>query len=354
MGPAQTDTTDPAAWAAALDVPLEAVELYRHSDVIDLHIDSFIWSRILGYDLSARHRWTPTGRRYLGQVDIPRALEAGLTGGMWSITTNPFRSASARRRAFSKNLTRLKSVLDRDHRVGHVRNVAEYRAARAEGRHGAFIAIQGANALSAAGDLDLLSGGDVVRITLVHMTSSAWGETSSPFNRLSRIRGLSDLGREFVRACDERRILVDLAHISPRGFWDAVAVHDPSLPLIVTHTGVNAVKPIWRNLDDDQIRAVADTGGCVGVILHELFLGGDPPSVEDVADHIEHIADVGGEDAPAIGTDLDGMVVPPRDLRGYSQFPRLVAVLLQRGWGADRITKVLGANALRTIEAARG
>ncbi|KAA0233142.1 MAG: hypothetical protein JJLCMIEE_02732 [Acidimicrobiales bacterium] len=353
MGPTQTDTSDAAAWASALDVPEEAVELYRRCDVIDLHIDSFIWSRILGYDLRARHRWTPTGRRYLGQVDIPRALDANLTGGMWSITTNPFRPASARRRAFTKNLTRLKSVLDSDDRVSRVRNVAEYRAARAEGRHGAFIAIQGGNALSAVSDLDLCQG-DVVRITLVHMTTSAWGETSSPFNRLSRIRGLTDLGREFVTGCNEKRILVDLAHISPQGFWDAVEVHDPSQPLIVTHTGVNAVKQIWRNLDDDQIRAVADSGGCVGVILHELFLGGDPPTVEDFADHVEHLANVGGADLPAIGTDLDGMVTPPSDLRGHAHLPRLVAVLLRRGWDTDRIRKVLAGNALRTISALRG
>src|SRR5947209_4368501 len=88
-------TSDPGAWAAALDVPVEAVELYRASDVIDLHLDSFIWTRILGYRLDLVHRRAPLGRRYVWQVDVPRARSGGLTGGIWSITTNPFRPASA-------------------------------------------------------------------------------------------------------------------------------------------------------------------------------------------------------------------------------------------------------------------
>ena len=135
--------------------------------------------------------------------------------------------------------------------------------------------------------------------------------------------------------------------------WAAVGGHDDSQPLVVPHTGVNGVHPIWRNLDDDQIRAVADTGGCIGVILHGMFLGAQP-TAEAVADHVEHIADVGGEDLPAIGTDLDGMVVPPRDLRGYAQFPRLVAALMRRSWSPESIHKVLGGNALKTIEKIRG
>ncbi len=344
---------DTTTWASSLGVPVEAVELYRQSEVFDLHIDSFIWTRVFGYDLSTRHRRTPTGRRYLGQVDIPRAIDGGLTGGMWSITTNPFRSAEGRQRALAKNLDRLKKLLAADANVRHVRTVAEYRAARAEGRHGAFIAIQGGNALRATDFEPLLANGDVVRVTLVHLTTSALGETSAPFNRAGRTTGLTERGREFVACCNQYRILVDLAHASPQCFWDAVEIHDPSRPLIVTHTGVSGVHPMWRNIDDDQLRAIAGTGGCVGVILQESFLGGRTSTVETVADHVEHIAKVAGEDTPAIGTDLDGLVVPPRDLRGHAELPRLVATLMQRGWDGDRIGKVLGGNALRTIEAER-
>ncbi len=75
-----------------------------------------------------------------------------------------------------------------------------------------------------------------------------------------------------MRRLNEKRIFVDLAHISKRGFWDAVEVHDKSQPLMVTHTGVSGVYEHWRNLDDDQLRAIADSGGTIGVMYQSSFL----------------------------------------------------------------------------------
>jgi len=217
------------------------------------------------------------------------------------------------------------------------------------------VGIQGGNALTAsAEDLDLLGEGDVVRITLVHLTSSRIGSTSAPGVSLRRGGGLTAFGRDFVRRCNERRILVDLAHAGPATFADAVAVHRADVPLAVTHTGVDGAFPHWRNLTDDQIRAVAATGGCVGVMLHEPFLGPGAVDVAVVADHLEHIVAVGGEDTPAIGTDYDGAVVPPADLPGYDAFPRLVAELHRRGWSDELLGRTLAGNALRTLEAVRG
>lgn len=332
----------------------DARTLIDATGLFDLHIDSFIWTRILRYDLLRRHGRSLLGRRYLWQVDLPRALEAGLSGGIWSVTTNPFRPAAARRDACVRNVAHLHSILRRAPGVRPVRTVAQYREARAAGEHGAFVGIQGGNALaSSIEDLSLLDDGDVMRITLVHLTDSRIGRTSSPLRLPGAAAGLSDFGREFVRRCNAARILVDLAHISPQGFHDAAAVHDASFPLIVTHTGVDGVHPHWRNLDDEQLRVVAATGGCVGVMCQESFLG-TPTSVATVADHLEHIVSVGGWELPAIGTDFDGMVTPPKDLAGYDGFPRLVAELRRRGWTDEQLAGALCDNALRTIEAVRG
>ena len=93
----------PAAdWARELGIPTTAVELYRESDVIDLHVDSFIWQRTLGYDLTKRHR-APWWGAFLGQVDFPRILEAEISGATWVITTNPIREPADRMRAFEAN-----------------------------------------------------------------------------------------------------------------------------------------------------------------------------------------------------------------------------------------------------------
>src|SRR6185503_3071213 len=119
--------------------------------------------------------------------------------------------------------------------------------------------------------LDRLPQDLVLRVTLVHMTNSRIGATSSPLKFFDY--GLSPFGHQLVERMNEKRILVDLAHISRRGFWDTVAAHDPRLPLIVTHTGVSGAYDHWRNLDDDQIRDVAESGGTIGVIYHAAYLG---------------------------------------------------------------------------------
>ena len=341
---------DPTAWASALGVSREAIEIYLASNVIDLHIDSFIWTRVFGYDLTRRHGRGPTHARFLSQVDLPRIREAHVTGGVWSITTNPLRPAGQRPKVFGHNLTRLCAILaSRPDDVAVVRTRAEYETARRRGCHAAFIGIQGGNALDGDG-IALIPDDLIIRITLVHMTTSAIGATSSPLARFSLTSGLTTVGKEFVRRLNERRIFVDLAHIGRQAFWDAVAVHDRTQPLMVSHTGVSAVHRHWRNVDDAQLRAVAETGGVIGVIHERAFLApGAACTAATVVDHVEHIIRVAGEDAPALGSDWDGMIVPPHDLRTCLELPRLVQIMLERKFSVTTIQKVLGGNFLRAL-----
>jgi membrane dipeptidase len=353
----RANRSDPAGWARELGISREAVELYLSSDVLDLHLDTFIWNRIFRYDLRKRHGLGVTGGRFLSQVDLPRAREAAMTGGTWVVTTNPLRSMQRRPEILLENLRRLQAIFEsvpEDFAV--VRNVAEYRKAVEAGRHGAFLGIQGGNALDRDRDaLDLIPDDLVLRVTIVHLSSSKIGTTSAPTGA-RRGQGLSPFGREFVQHLDEKRIFVDLAHINREGFFDAVEAHDPSYPLLVTHTGVNGVHRHWRNLDDDQLRAVAETGGTVGVMYQSSFLG-DPwwgGRAESVVRHLEHIVKTVGEDFASLGSDWDGAICPPRDLVTPLELPRLVEIMLRRGWPPDRIQKVLGRNFLRAVETLRG
>jgi membrane dipeptidase len=346
--------SDPSAWAAALGISREAVEIYLASDVIDLHLDSFIWTRIFGYDLTRRHGHGLLGARFYSQVDLPRIREACVTGGIWVITTNPLRGAAGRERAFAKNLARLTSILESvPDDVELVRDAAGYRRAVAAGKHAAFLGVQGGNALDAQGALDALDQ-RIVRVTLVHLSTSSLGVTSSPLARAAG--GLTDAGRAYVEALDAKRIFVDLAHIDRRGFFDAVEAHDPSLPLIVTHTGVTGITPHWRNLDDEQLRAVADTGGTVGVMYQSSFLG-EPffgGRASAIADHLVHIVKTVGDEHASLGSDWDGAIVPPRDMPTCLELPRVVELLLARKLSPDSIQKILGGNFLRSLALLRG
>lgn len=343
-------------WTKRLGISHAAAELYAASDVIDLHIDSFIWHRVAGYDLNRRHEPGLLGGRYFRQVDLPRIAEAHLTGATWVITTNPLRSAARQADILRKNLGDLKRIFTcASDSFSVVGNVREYQAARKLGKHGAFIGIQGGNALAADAEVVEEIAPVLLRVTLLHLTSSILGDSSTPFP-LGGDGGLTGLGVDFVRRLNAARVIVDLAHIGPKGFRDAVKAHDPSLPLLVSHAGVRKVHDHWRNLDDDQVRAVADSGGTIGVMFHGPFLarGAERYSARCIINHLAHIVDAVGDDHASLGSDWDGGIVTPLDMPTCTELPRLVQLMLERGWTEDRIRKILGGNFLRVVAALRG
>ncbi len=356
--PAGPDTFDAAALAREAGTSVEAAEIVRASELVDLHLETLLTRRLWGWDLWSSHEHSLFRGWFFGHLDWPRIAGGGLKAALWSITTNPLGTAAQRWDGFLRALDELCAFVDESGgRLRLVRTASEYRAARNAGAHAVLVSIQGANALDAAPDGPAsIPGRAVVAVTLVHLTSSRYGPTSSPLAGRGRDAPLTTHGRELVEQLDAARIFVDLAHIGPRAFRDAVEVHDPTLPLLVTHTGVAGVKPHWRNVSDEQIRAVADTGGVVGVIFARAFLRGRnaPDDASLVVAHLEHIVDVGGEACAALGSDYDGAIVPPPDLRdGRLGYVRVVQAMLDRNWPRPRIEAVLGRNFLRCLEMLR-
>lgn len=347
-------SVDPAAWAAELGVTSEATGLLLSADFIDLHLDLDVPVRLYGYDPAVRHPPPARPRALWGHTDWPRLIEAGFTGVVYDIATNPARPPGDRLRATLANVARIKERLAAyPEQLAFVRTVADYREARGAGRLAHWLSLQGGNAILA--DLSVLDGSlgdDLHRITLVHLTSSRLGGTSSPAGRDG---GLGPLGHELIERCNDRRIFVDLAHAGERTFWEALAVHRLDVPPIVTHTGVDGVRPHWRNLSDRQICAIAERGGVVGIMYQSSFLERTLLYAHRAAilAHLEHVIDLVGEDHAAIGTDYDGAIVPPADLPDVTHHPLLVQDMLDRRWSEERIRKVLGLNALRVMAALR-
>ena len=103
-----------------------------------------------------------------------------------------------------------------------------------------------------------------------------------------------------------------------------------------------------------QEDSVANSGGFVGIMLQESFLGRSPVTLGRFVDHIEHVMKIGGEDLPALGSDYDGMITPPLSLPTPLAYPRIVDEMLKRKFSETAIRKFLGGNVLRVIEAVRG
>jgi microsomal dipeptidase-like Zn-dependent dipeptidase len=154
--------------------------------------------------------------------------------------------------------------------------------------------------------------------------------------------GLTELGREWVRAMEAKGMLVDLAHVLPTTVTDVTSM--ASKPLIVSHTGVRGTCDNDRNLSDDELRAIARTGGVIGIGYWETATCGR--DADSVARAILYTADKVGFEHVALGSDFDGSTVTPFDAAGI---PLITEALLRRGVSERDIRLVMGENVLRVL-----
>lgn len=316
--------------------------------LIDLHVDTFLWRRLLRYDIRRRHRPLPFGSPLFCHADLPRLREGGAGAVGFGIVTSPFPAGRAVATALLNLRTAHRDLARAPDLVRIVGSGTEIRNVIAGGRIAAFFGIEGAHALDGRLDgLAELRRLGVLYITFVHFTSNPFGHPSN--RRRMADRGLTPLGRDLIAEMERHRICVDLAHLNRAGFLEATRL--ARRPMIVSHTGIADVHPHWRNIDREQIRAVAERGGVIGVIFFPGFLAGRfraPP--EAIVDHIDAIRRWGGMETAAIGSDFDGFIPSlPDGMEDVTRFPVLRETLLRRGYGAEETEKILGGNALRVL-----
>ncbi|MFN8581870.1 MAG: membrane dipeptidase [Gemmatimonadaceae bacterium] len=157
--------------------------------------------------------------------------------------------------------------------------------------------------------------------------------------------GLTPFGRTVVERLDSLSLVIDVAHASPALIDDVLQLS--TRPILVSHTGVQAVCPGPRNLSDDQIRRLTAKGGLIGIGFWDGAVC--KPSLASAARAIMHTIEVGGEDHVALGSDFDGSTTEPMDATGY---PRLTQALLDAGLTPVQVAKVMGENAMRFLRAA--
>lgn len=227
--------------------------------------------------------------------------------------------------------------------VVQCRSAAEISAAAEDGRVAAVLSVEGAELLNCDPDQIALAGDWGVR--LVNLTwNHANALCGSHCDRADR--GLTDRGRAFVRSAEQADILIDVSHLSEKGFWDLMKI--TRRPVVASHSNSAAVYSHSRGLSDKQFRAVAETGGVVGLNLYSAFVG-RPADMDALIAHLEHFLELGGEKAIAIGADFDGCSETAAGICGLRDIPRLYFALEARGWGERLLTDLFWNNWLRLL-----
>jgi membrane dipeptidase len=306
-----------------------------------------MWGRWLGYDLLVRHTPPLPKKALFGHVDLPRMRDGGVGAQFFGLVSLPVLGrVRGLARAIDEQIDVLDETLGRTQAIRLAHTGADVETAHKTGAASALLGIEGAHALEGdMANLERFARRGVRYLGLLHFSANEAGYPA--YGRGARDEGLTTWGRALVRRCEELGVIVDLAHINRRGFLDVCSM--AKRPVIVSHTGVLGAFQHWRNIDDDQLRAVANLGGCVGVIFCPRYLGGD--GIDAVVKHLAHIVDVVGEDCPALGSDWDGFIVPTRELADPAGLPLLTAALLRAKMPVRVIAKILRGNVLRVLDA---
>ena len=265
-------------------------------------------------------------------------------------------------------VARLYAEVEQTQRFAICKTFAEIEQARAANKIVLVITMEGVEPLGE--DLNLLRAFyelGVRSVGLTHARRNAAGSGGIFKPSGSPRDGLTNFGRDVVRECERLGIVIDLAHINPKGFEDIVGL--TSKPLIVSHTNVRKFYGIERNISDEQIKIIGQRGGVVGV--NAILVSPDPETstIDRYVDHIEHAIGLIGIDGVGIGFDfceylfqqlpekvrneLAAKLTTPHfvpDLSNHSHAPNLTRRLIERGFTDGEIEKILRGNWLRIFE----
>jgi membrane dipeptidase len=313
----------------------------------------------------------------LGHLDLPRMKEGGLLGGFFAAFVpsgeigpgDAFMRGAAdappslemAQRATDEMLAILNDIVALSNgEVMLCRTAAECKAAMARGALAAVFHIEGAEAIDTDfKKLEELYAKGLRSVGPVWSRSNLYAH-GVPFRFPASPDigpGLTDLGRELVKLCDQMGIMLDMSHMNEAGFWDVARLSTG--PLVATHSNAHALTAHSRNLTDKQLDAIKERRGMVGLNFGAMVLRKDGERNPDtpislMADHIDYLVERLGIDCVGLGSDFDGTTIP-RDIADARDLPKITRLLVERGYDEDALTKLHSGNWMRIFgEAVRG
>lgn len=247
-------------------------------------------------------------------------------------------------------------------------------------------------------NLDSLYKRGVRYMTLTWNNSTSWAtsalDETTKKDSLPH-KGLTDFGKQVVRRMNDLGMLVDLSHVGVQTFWDAMAT--TTKPVILSHSCAYGLCPVFRNVNDEQIKAVGKNGGVIHLNFYSGFVDSTynrriaafaaahkgeidslkalkkpeyeineiiskrhpqeaaalRPPLSLLLDHIDHVAKLVGVDHIGLGSDFDGIESAPKELDDVASYPVLTKALLKRGYSKADVRKILGENFIRVFTAAQ-
>ena len=364
-----------------------SLELLRETPLIDGHND-LLWAlreaRESGEDDPDVGEPAPQF-----QTDLPRLEAGGVGGQFWSVYVPSHLPPD---QAVTQTLEQIDGFYALIHRhpgrLEQARTASDVRRIAAKGRVASMIGVEGGHSIGdSLGTLRILARLGAGYMTLTHNDDTGWADSATGDHPHG---GLTTFGEEVVRELNRSGVLVDLSHVSDDTMRQAIEVSEA--PVIFSHSSTRALCDVTRNVPDDVLELVRETGAVVMVTFVPSFTAPEgaevnraalakasalraehaddpealrvaldawwssleevPATVAQVADHIDHVRDVAGIDHIGVGGDFDGAMDMPEGLRDVACYPALFEELAARGYADDALQQIAGQNILRVMREA--
>ena len=316
-----------------------------------------------------------------GHLDLKKAEAGGFAGGMFAcfVPSKKANRSTVRRKgqgyeeafpatpaqpdalkttlSLAADLFRIEALSKGRFKVA--RTAGDIEACIAEGVVAATLHIEGAEAIDPKLDaLDVLHQAGLRSIGPVWSRPNIFGH-GVPFRFPSSPDigpGLTDAGLALIKACNERKILIDLSHLNEKGFWDVQKLSDA--PLVATHSNLHDLCPVSRNLTNKQLHAIRESDGMVGLNYAVCFLREDGENRADtpfemMLRHLDGLIEQLGEDRVGLGSDFDGATIP-KDIGTAAGLQGFVQAMRDHGYGLPLVEKICYRNWLRVLKTTWG
>jgi membrane dipeptidase len=368
-----------------VDISNKTKKLHSKALVCDLHSDTILKLKKGDYVFSEKNS--------TGYIDIPRLKEGGVDLQVFAVWVSPdFLPDSAAREAFNLIDLFYQQLEKYPEDIELAKNISNFKKINKKGKIACVLGLEGGHSIE--GNIALLR--TFYRLGVRYMTLT-W-ENSNPIassaaDTSTQKGGLTELGKEVIKEMNRLGMIIDISHLSEQAFWEVMELS--KAPVIASHSCVKAICNHYRNLTDEQIKAIAKSGGVIGINffsgyldddfrkasdsiykeiqikseeLKERFKGDDkkieeetellyqnakfppPTSLSKLVDHIDYIVKLVGPDYVALGSDFDGIPAIPLEIKDASGLPTITQELLNRGYKDKDIKKILGENFLRVFE----
>jgi membrane dipeptidase len=377
---------------ATTPVSAKALQVHNSALVVDTHADTPQRFLDEGFDIGN------TDPKDLGHISLDKARAGNLDAEFFSIWVEPSYKGQYAHRAVDLIDSVYEQAARHPDRMMMAFSVEDIERAHKQKKLAALMGIEGGHAIE--NDIRLLR--EFYRLGVRYMTLSwsntnEWADSSGDIDdpKVEHHNGLTDFGKQVVLEMNRLGMMVDISHVADKTFYDAVAVS--KAPVIASHSSARALTNAPRNMTDDMLRAVAKNNGVVQVNFFNAFIDEDyrkataalakdrdaavaafiaqhkaegkpvtyveydrierewaakvpRPPLKSLIDHIDHIAKVAGVDHVGLGSDFDGISgASPTGIDSAADLPKITQALLDRGYSADDIHKILGGNLLRVF-----